>query len=405
MKILLPVHHFTDNPKSGLLTVIWNTAKYLAEGGHQVYVIAGIVVLSSESVSTLKSRGIHVYDIFHFQTHNLDKAEAFSIFCFSSLLRLFKKFDWIYVIDSSATPFSKFKLGSRLACRIISPVTDEASAIIQGPDWSYDRAHKDYEEGWEQRGVPFLYKIARLLATKIWFPIFPTRVGENADILFCQGRELEEFYHSHSQARVVYLPNGVESYRFDMDKAASSHAGYFYTFIGRIAKRKGILYLIEAFKKLANRHNDVYLNIIGRGSENMYREVEKLSGQLLKDGRITLLGEQDRESTVHIMQNSDVIVDPMLYAGFSTVVLEGLYCQKAVIAPRYGGTKDFIRDGENGFLVYSKNIEELFERMEFYYINKERGRDMAKCGYEYVKNNLTWSAVTDILIRNFQHIA
>ena len=403
MNILIPTHYFSDEPLSGLHTVIWNTVKSLSDKGHSIYVISTFVKLNKESVKGLADKRIFVYRVINFQTHNLDKADSLAIFLRAITLRLFHKFDWIYIIDTSVTPFSRFKLGAKLACRVLSPKTPEAEVIFNGPDWSYDRARKDFEENWQERIPPISYRLIRFLAEKLWFKVFPVNeIGKNADIFFCQGKNTEKFYSEVSKSKIICLPNGVEDYRFDAVPApVSDNRNFKYLFVGRIARRKGVFYLLEAFKKVADKHENVELIIVGKGSDELVAELKKKASGLLTDKKVRLLGELGRNEVIGLMKSADVIVDPMLYAGFSTVAAEGLYCKKPVIAPLFGGTGDFIKDGQNGFLVDARNVNDLADKMEFYYSNPEIASGMAQEGYEYVKSNLTWDKVVGVIDKCF----
>lgn len=403
MNILMPVHVFTDDPKSGLHTVIWNTAKHLAAKGNKIYIITTFLELYHETKASLKQKNIYLYKVYNFEVHNLGPAEALMTFIFSGLLRLFTKFDWIYIIDTSKTPFSTFKLGAKLACRILTPPTPEREKIYQGSDWSYDRQHKDFEEEWEKRKLPFSYRLIRFLAINIWFKIFPVKqVGENADLLFCQGQETLSYYKKLGYHNVFYLPNGIEDYRFDnyQGDLIKTNNRFIYLFIGRIVKRKGIFYLLAAFKELAKKYSDIDLWIVGKGSKELTDLFKKETGELL-DRRIFLFGELNREEIVKYLKSVNVIIDSSVISSFSSTILEGLYCKKPVIGPAYGGNQDFVKDGSSGFLVDVTNLEVLKEKMEFYYCKRSEAEEMAQRGYEFVKNNLTWSKVTDIIQENF----
>lgn len=402
MKILAPMHHFTDNPTSGIEAGLWNFVKSLAESGNKIFVVAVSTNLTNETKETLKKKNIFLYQIYNYKTHGMGYTESFMIFIFSILLRVFHKFDWIFIIDEAKTPFSNFKLGSKLASRVLAPETEVAKEIFTTGEWAYDRKRKDESEGWKNRKVPFFYRLNRFIAIKIWYKLFPVNDrGQNSDILFCEGKEALKYFRGKGRSNPVYLPLGVEDYRFDVAHDIINTNGKFvYLFLGRILRMKGIYFLIKAFKKLSCKYPDMELWIIGDSFGEYTKELEKEMKGF--EDKIKVLGKKGRDDVVRYMKSGSVIVDPMIWANFSSVALEALYCEKPLIAPLYGNSKDFVFDGETGFLVDSRDVDKLAEKMEYYYNNYDEAKKMAEKGKIFVKKYLTWNKVAKIADDNFR---
>ena len=402
MNILLPVHFFTDNPTSGITTGFWNIAKHLAERGHKIFVVANAVELHDETKKSLRAKNIYLYQIFNYKTHGYGYTEAFMSFIFALWLRLFRKFDWIFIFDEAKTPFSHFKLGAKLASRILTPETDIAKETFTTGDWAYDRQRKDISEGWDKRTVPLLYRLFRFIAVRLWYRLFPVKArGENSDILFCEGKETANYYRASGRRNPVYLPLGVEQYRFDAFAGGLIDSGgkFSYLFVGRILRMKGIYYLIEAFKRLADKYSDIELWVIGHSSgeysEKLYSDIRGY------EDKIKVLGEKNRNEVVRYMKSCQVVVDPMIWANFSSVALEALYCAKPLIAPKYGNSKDFVQDGSSGFLVDSREVDSLAEKMEYMLTHYDEARQMGQAGREFIVKYLTWDKVAKIVEDNF----
>lgn len=399
MNILMPAHHFTDEPKSGVDTGFWNFAKHLADNGHKIFIITTSLNLVRETKKGLKNKNIYIYQIYNYKTHHLDETESFMIFIFAVFLRLFYKFDWIFIIDETKTPFSHFKLGARLASRIIRPRTDSIEKF-KGEDWQYDRQRKDIGEGWQNRKTPFVYRVFRFIAIRFWYKLFPVRKSaENSDIVFCEGKETLKYCRESGLKNSVYLPLGVENYRMDKQINLIDIKGKFvYLFVGRVLKMKGIFYLVEVFKELSKKYPNIRLWIAGHS----YGEyAEKLANDIRGfESKIKVLGERERNDVVRYMKSCDVVVDPMIWANFSSVALEALYCKKPLIAAIGGNSKDFVKDGESGFLVDSRNVSLLKNKMEYFYLNQEEAKKMGQRGYDFVNKYLTWDKVVKIVDDN-----
>lgn len=402
MNILFPIHHFTDDPKSGIETGMWNFPKHLALKGHKVFVVATSVNLVNETKKTLKEKNIFLYQIYNYKTHGVGYTEAFMTFVFSAFLRVFYKFDWIFIVDEASTPFSRFKFGAKLASRILTPRNKEMVNFFNSGDWLYDRQRKDVGEGVDSTRDHLIYRISRFISIKIWYKFFPVKeIGENSDILFCEGKNTLNYYKKEKNKNAVYLPLGIEKERFDGYKGdiPRNKDEFIFIFVGsRIIKSKGIYYLIESFKNLNKIYPDTRLWLIG-DAFGEYKE-KLINGIKGFEDKIDLLGKQPRESIVRYMKSCDAVVDPMVWANFSSVSLEALYCKKPLITPLLGNSKDFVEDGVSGFLVDSRDVVLMAEKMKYFYLNRDESRKMGEEGFKFVNNYLTWDKVVKIVEDN-----
>jgi len=396
MNILIPTHAFTDNPQSGLHTVVWNTTKHLASHGHVVHVIATHVNLKEETPQTLKMKGIVLHHIAQYPMHNLTKPLALRCFLTTLRLRLRHRFDWIYVIDSARTPFNRCKLGARLATRMLAPDSEEVREMITTGEWGYDRKHKDEEEGWEGRRRALWYRFFSLLAD-IWFFIVPTKhPTQGADLVFCQGKETFDYWKTRISGRAAELPNGVDAELFEQGGVPPHETDRFvFLFVGRIAKRKGIFHLLNAFEALRKERGDVELWIVGKGSQTLKSEMQQYIER--DQEHIHYFTKIDRSDIPSFFHACSALVDSMIYQGFSTVCIEALYCSKPIIASQFGGTKDVVEDGKNGLLVDPRNEQELLAAMKQLIKDPDKTELMARRGKERVQSAFLWEHVVGII--------
>jgi len=403
MKILIPIHYFTDDPQSGLHTELWNFPSHLAAMGHEVFVVTLAANLVHHTKKDLRKKNIRLYQIYNYKGHGLGSPEALMVFFFSVLLRLRYRFDWIFVPDAARTPFSRFKLGAKLAGRIFTPETEKMHNFFNSGDWKYDRKHKDDGEGIDEALKPFWYRLFQFLARRAWFRLFPVnQIAENADVLFCQGLEPLDFARSSGRKNTVYLPNIVQPAWFDNlgNARIDTEKKFIFLFVGRIMISKGIFTLISVFKKLCGRHKNLELWVVGPSHGHYTRLLEEAVEGF--EDRIKVLGRKNREEIATHIRSCDVVVDPFIYASFSTIVLEALYCKKPVIAPRMGDTKDVVKEGVTGYLADSRNPEELMQKMENCLSNYTEAQRLALAGHEFVKRYVTTENMAEILDLNFR---
>lgn len=403
MRILLPCHAYTDDPKSGLHTVIWNTATALAAVGHEVHVIATFVDLHRQTRETLRERHIFLHHPVQFNTHNLGKATAVVCFLTAVVLRFFYKFDWIYVIDTTGTPFQICKLGARLAVRVLAPRDPLTAGIFEEENWQYDRQRKDAEEQWSGRRRPLWFRILIVLGEPLYRVLSLRDNTKNADIVFCQGKETYGYWKKKIPVALEELPNGIDIDTLDAaPNIVPTQEKFIFLFVGRVAKRKGIFTLISAFQALRRERSDIELWIVGKGSLELLNELRKHTNS--DPDHMRYLGEISHTLIGGYLRACHALIDPMIYQGFSTIALEAQACGKPVIISCFGGTKDFVENGVNGFVIDPTDTVLLTDRMRYLCLNPALAMRMGNSMREEVRCRYTWNKVatkiTDAFLQN-----
>jgi glycosyltransferase involved in cell wall biosynthesis len=75
--------------------------------------------------------------------------------------------------------------------------------------------------------------------------------------------------------------------------------------------------------------------------------------------------------------------------GISNSILEYMALRKPVIANDTGGTKEILKNGENGFLIKKETIEEVSEKISFLLNNPEMREKFGKKGKKLIDENFT----------------
>ena len=139
-------------------------------------------------------------------------------------------------------------------------------------------------------------------------------------------------------------------------------------FVGRLAEKKGVTYLIEAMKYI----NDAILVIAGDGplKEKLTQQAEKMCKEKQCEC-IKFIGAKTHEQLRSIYASSDIFVMPSITAkdgdkeGFGLVMLEAMASGLPVVASRSGGIGEVIQNKINGLLCDEKNITQFTENINF----------------------------------------
>lgn len=127
-------------------------------------------------------------------------------------------------------------------------------------------------------------------------------------------------------------------------------------FVGRLAEKKGVTYLIEAMKKV-----DAMLVIAGGGP--LESELKEQAREQVD--KIKFIGARTHEELKTIYASSDVFVAPSITAkdgdkeGFGLVILEAMASGLPVVASNSGGIPEVITEGKDGFLTEEKDSNDI----------------------------------------------
>lgn len=131
---------------------------------------------------------------------------------------------------------------------------------------------------------------------------------------------------------------------------------------GRVNRFKGQKEFLAAAAVVAQKAPAARFVIVGDQSdfedEDYWEEIQAMAAAPPLDGRVVFAGYQE---DVHAYFHAcDAVVHSALGAeGFGRVVVEGMACEKPVIATDIGGPRDIVTHGVDGFLVPPGAVENL----------------------------------------------
>jgi hypothetical protein len=166
-------------------------------------------------------------------------------------------------------------------------------------------------------------------------------------------------HHGTPRDRIAVIPYAADCRRFrPFAKAAQSTCTFL--FAGGITQRKGIKYLLEAWRMI--RRPGWTLQLLGP----LPRDTSPLAPYL---DLVEPLGRVSHAEMPERMAAADVFVFPSLFEGSAVVTYEALACGlPSVVTPSAGSV---VRDGLEGFVVPPRDVPALAARMEWL------GRDQA----------------------------
>ncbi len=166
-------------------------------------------------------------------------------------------------------------------------------------------------------------------------------------------------------------------------------------FLGRIEERKGLIYLLKAFKILNQKFSNLRLIIVGDGplEQECKRFVRnnKLK-EVIFEGRVS-------GSIAPYYRTADIFISPALYReSFGLVLLEAMACGAPVVAFANQGYKEVLKNKSSGrFLTKPKDYKALAKKIEVLIKTPSLREEVSKKGIKEVKQ-YSWQIVTDQIL-------
>jgi glycosyltransferase involved in cell wall biosynthesis len=135
-------------------------------------------------------------------------------------------------------------------------------------------------------------------------------------------------------------------------------------FVGRLSAPKGIYDLFDAIPPVVERHPEARFVLLGVAESDAMEPVLRHEAERRGiAGRVAFLGSRDGRDKAAAYVTSDMIVVPSWTEAFPLVIPEAMAAGLPIVATAVGAIPDFVKDGEDGFLVAPKNPPELADRI------------------------------------------
>jgi glycosyltransferase involved in cell wall biosynthesis len=172
-------------------------------------------------------------------------------------------------------------------------------------------------------------------------------------------------------AKLHVLPYGVDLEHFQ--RTAPRDADFRVLFVGQLSVRKGISYLLKAFRQA--KLPDARLVFVGSPTG----ETKALLGRDPLDD-VEFTGPLSREQVAAQMSRASVMVLPSVEEGLAMVQAQALACGCPVIATVNSGAEDIFADGGEGFIVPARDAEAIARALTLLYRDRDLLHAMSQAG-------------------------
>ena len=175
------------------------------------------------------------------------------------------------------------------------------------------------------------------------------------------------------------IPTGIEVERFYQEKAIDSNTNelrktiglskkdFVILFVGRLAEEKNVEFLIDAQKKLSDKHNNIKLIIVGDGPDKEKYEV--YSKSLGLENNVIFTGKASWEDMPYYYHVTTVFATASKTETQGLTVIEAMAASKVPVCMRDEAFQSMVTEDLNG--LFFETEEEYIEKILFLYDNKK----------------------------------
>jgi len=195
------------------------------------------------------------------------------------------------------------------------------------------------------------------------------------------------------EERLIQIPFGVDTTRFCPSEVPAARP-FRALFVGQIGIRKGVPYLLEAWRRLGWRDAELWL--VGR----VLPECRPILQRYLDLPGLRLIGHL--ADPVEAYQQADVFVFPSIEEGSALVTYEALACGLPVVTTPNAGS--VVRDGVEGFIVPIRDVDALAAALERLRADEQLRREMGRAARARAEE-FTWEKYGERLSHYLMRVA
>lgn len=170
------------------------------------------------------------------------------------------------------------------------------------------------------------------------------------------------------RSQVNQFPTRVDTNFYkpiDIDKEKEleiHHSNYILVSCGRINVVKGWDFLLESFKLLREKRDDIQLYFIGDGEDR--DELERRVKEYNLSSSVHITGYLKPNKVVKWLNIANLVLVGSHKEGWSISMLESLACGKAIVTTNVSGANEMVREGKNGYIVKTRDINNYANAIE-----------------------------------------
>lgn len=165
-------------------------------------------------------------------------------------------------------------------------------------------------------------------------------------------------------------------------------------YVGVLEPRRNILFLLDVFKKVAERIPECKLVIIGKGKPDYVTSCFEKIDKLDIKNKIIYKESLEQKYVQGVYKLADAFLLPTRYEIFGMVLLEAMYYGLPVFTTYNGGSSTLMNE-QNGVIIPTLNEDVWSNKIVSLLNDKETCKRIGTAAHFKIANEFTWDALAD----------
>jgi len=223
--------------------------------------------------------------------------------------------------------------------------------------------------------------------------------GKFTDVLITINRDDYEIAKKSNlvpNGKIVYIkgvgvdterikPENIEDNRLESINGDLHYRNPLILTVGRLEREKNFDQFLHMLKIIKDSGKKFHGLVIGEGPLKDY--LEKIINKLKLNDIVKFTGYFTR--AFELISQAEVYIFTSSREGLPVSVMEAMAVEKPVVAYNIRGVRDLVVDGETGFLIPYRNVQQLAEKVMYLMNNPEVARIMGRKGRERIEEEFS----------------
>jgi glycosyltransferase involved in cell wall biosynthesis len=161
--------------------------------------------------------------------------------------------------------------------------------------------------------------------------------------------------------------------------------------------------IIKAVSLLSRKRDDFGLLLLGGGP--LTRKILEMVKKAKLGEKIVYMGEISNEHVAYYLNFSNVYVSFSPIDGTSLCLEEAMMCGLPVIVVNYPSNREWVKDGENGFLFSLNNLDEFVQKISLLMDRNEMREKMGRENYRIAMENFDINKTFSRFLKMLEEVA
>ncbi len=171
--------------------------------------------------------------------------------------------------------------------------------------------------------------------------------------------------------------------------------------VARLEERKGYRYFIDMAEKVLKQVPTAHFVGVGAGEQQAFLNAEVARRGL--EGQIHFPGY--RPDIAEVLACLDVTVLTSLWEGLPRALVQAAACSVPAVTFEVEGAREVVKDGVNGYVVPSKDVDQLTDRVISLLTHPDRARAMGTAGSGLVHQGWTIESMVREITAVYEKLA